>query len=96
MRPKGATTTLGPTGPVKLQNPPAEGRSILRTFLHPLNPLNPLNLLNLHAQRACPMAIPQPSAPEGLSNFRTLRTFGAKGSVNPHAAGVYFDSIYCI
>ena len=33
-------------------------------------------------------AIPQPSAPEGLSNFRTLRTFGAKGSVNPHAKGV--------
>gem|GEM_PF-4268581 len=33
-------------------------------------------------------AIPQPSAPEGLSNFRTLRTFGAKGSVNPHASGV--------
>ena len=36
-------------------------------------------------------AIPQPSAPEGLSNFRTLRTFGAKGSVNPHAKGVSKD-----
>ena len=34
-----ATTTLGPQGPVKLKNPPAAGRSILRTF--PLNPLNP-------------------------------------------------------
>jgi hypothetical protein len=31
---------------------------------------------------------PQPSALKGLSNFRTLRTFGAKGSVNPHAKGV--------
>ena len=34
-----ATTTLGPQGPVKLKNPWAAGRSILRTF--PLNPLNP-------------------------------------------------------
>ena len=27
-----ATTTLGAKGPVKLKNPPAAGRSILRTF----------------------------------------------------------------
>ena len=33
-------------------------------------------------------AIPPPSAAKRLSNFRTLRTFGAKGSVNPHAKGV--------
>ena len=37
LRPKGATTTLGPTGPVKLQNPPAEG------------PVNLENLLDLPA-----------------------------------------------
>ena len=36
------SATLGPKGPVKLKNPPAAGRSILRTF--PLNLLNPLNL----------------------------------------------------
>ena len=29
---KGDTTTLGAKGPVKLKNPPAAGRSILRTF----------------------------------------------------------------
>ena len=29
---KGDTTTLGAKGPVKLKNPPAKGRSILRTF----------------------------------------------------------------
>ena len=40
-RPQGDTTTLGAKGPVKLKNPPAVGRSILRTF--PLNLLNPLN-----------------------------------------------------
>ena len=40
-RPQGDTTTLGAKGPVKLKNPPAAGRSILRTF--PLNLLNPLN-----------------------------------------------------
>ena len=44
---------------------------------------------DLHSIYSSPArAIPQPSAPEGLSNFRTLRTFGAKGSVNPHAKGV--------
>ena len=31
-RPQGDTTTLGAKGPVKLKNPPAAGRSILRTF----------------------------------------------------------------
>ena len=31
-RPVGDTTTLGAKGPVKLKNPPANGRSILRTF----------------------------------------------------------------
>ncbi len=35
------SATLGAKGPVKLKNPPAAGRSILRTF--PLNLLNPLN-----------------------------------------------------
>ena len=30
---KGATTTLSPEGAVKPKNPPANGRSILRTFL---------------------------------------------------------------
>ena len=39
----GDTTTLSGEAAVKLQNPPAEGRSILRTFLQLLNPLNPLN-----------------------------------------------------
>ena len=29
---KGDTATLGAKGPVKLKNPPAKGRSILRTF----------------------------------------------------------------
>ena len=29
---EGDTTTLGAKGPVKLKNPPAKGRSILRTF----------------------------------------------------------------
>ena len=33
-------------------------------------------------------AIPPPSAAKRLSNVRTLRTFGAKGPVNPHAKGV--------
>ena len=42
----GDTTTLSGEAAVKLQNPPAKGRSILRTFLQLLNPLNPLNLLN--------------------------------------------------
>ena len=37
----GDTTTLSGEAAVKLQNPPAEGRSILRTFLQLLNPLNP-------------------------------------------------------
>ena len=36
---KGDTTTLGAKGPVKLKNPPAEGRSILRTF--PIEPSEP-------------------------------------------------------
>ena len=31
-RPAGDTTTLGAKGPVKLKNPPAAGRFILRTF----------------------------------------------------------------
>ena len=31
-RPAGDTTTLGAKGPVKPKNPPAKGRSILRTF----------------------------------------------------------------
>ena len=31
-RPAGDTTTLGAKGPVKLKNPPANGRSILRTL----------------------------------------------------------------
>ena len=31
-RPQGDTTTLGAKGPVKLKNPPANGRSILRTL----------------------------------------------------------------
>ena len=48
-------------------------------YHNPLNPLNLLNPLNPHAQRACPMAIPPPSGPQGLSNFRTLRTFGPLG-----------------
>ena len=30
----GDTTTLGPKGPVKPENPPAKGRPILRTFLY--------------------------------------------------------------
>ena len=38
-----------------------------RAIPSPLNPLNPLNLLNPHAQRACPMAIPPPSAAKGPS-----------------------------
>ena len=36
---KGDTTTLGAKGPVKLKNPPAAGRSILRTF--PFEPSSP-------------------------------------------------------
>ena len=36
---KGDTTTLGAKGPVKLTNPPAAGRSILRTF--PIEPFEP-------------------------------------------------------
>ena len=35
----GDTTTLGPKGPVKPENPPANGRSILRTF--PSEPFEP-------------------------------------------------------
>ena len=31
---EGDTTTLGAQGPVKLKNPPAKGRSILRTFFY--------------------------------------------------------------
>ena len=36
---EGDTTTLGAQGPVKLKNPPAKGRSILRTF--PFEPYEP-------------------------------------------------------
>ena len=51
---KGDTTTLGAKGPVKLKNPPAAGRSILRTFPFTTlgakprqpSPLTPLPLLN--------------------------------------------------
>ena len=50
----GDTTTLSGEAAVKLQNPPAEGRSILRTFLQLLNPLNPLNPLNLGPPLAAP------------------------------------------
>ena len=32
---KALTTTLGPKGAIKLKNPPAKGRSILRTFCSP-------------------------------------------------------------
>ena len=54
-RPKGATTTLGAKGPVKLKNPPAEGRSILRTF--------PFTTL-LHNLRHPP----RPFVPQGRKN----------------------------
>ena len=39
----GDTTTFGPKGPVKLKNPPANGRSILRTFpSEPSEPSHPI------------------------------------------------------
>ena len=43
---KGDTTTLGPKGPVKLKNPPAAGRSILRTF--PSEPSEPSRQRRVH------------------------------------------------
>ena len=40
-RPQGDTATLGAKGPVKLKNPPANGRSILRTLTPQVCPMNP-------------------------------------------------------
>ena len=51
----GDTTTLSGEAAVKLQNPPAEGRSILRTFLQLLNPLNSLNPFNPGPPLAAPI-----------------------------------------
>ena len=51
-----ATTTLGPEGSVKLKNPPAEGRSILRTF--------PFCTTLLHNLRHPP----RPFVPKGRKN----------------------------
>ena len=45
---KGDTSTLGAKGPVKLKNPPAAGRSILRTLTPQVCSMNP------HAEGACP------------------------------------------
>ena len=53
-----ATTTLGAKGPVKLKNPPAKGRSILRTF--PSEPFEPSH------RRCVQWRPPPPSSRAGL------------------------------
>ena len=50
----GDTTTLGPKGPVKPENPPANGRSILRTF--PSEPFEPSH------RRCVQWCLPPPSS----------------------------------
>ncbi len=54
----GDTTTLGPKGPVKPENPPANGRSILRTF--PSEPFEPSH------RRCVQWCLPPPSSRAGL------------------------------
>ena len=74
---KGDTTTLGPAGPVKPKNPPAAGRSILRTFFTTL-------LHNLRRQprpffiKLAAKPPPQPSARRAvkLKNLKNLRAKG--------------------
>ena len=74
-RPAGDTTTLGAKGPVKLKNPPAAGRFILRTF--------PFTTLRHNPRRSRAPSLksaakppPQPSGPKAPSNLRTLRPSG--------------------
>ena len=74
-RPQGDTTTLGAKGPVKLNNPPAAGRFILRTF--------PFTTLRHNPRRSRAPSLksaakppPQPSGPKAPSNLRTLRPSG--------------------
>ena len=54
-----ATTTLGAKGPVKLTNPPAKGRSILRTLTPQVCPLNP-------GHRVAPTALNSPLQEESI------------------------------
>ena len=83
---------------VKLKNPPANGRSILRTFLY--NPsTQPAAEPRPFSLKSAPEGRHHHPRPKGPSNLRTLRIFGTKSRQPSHRRcvpqGRMYDKIKC-